>query len=119
MLLACLSTKGTDMRRRTFLRNTAVGVAALVGTGLTTMGAEGLRPNEAEDRKTPAGSSAGEHIGRPVRVVSIGFQGASTPIEKIVEHVDEEASPGLTSSFYRSYVEVSTRRARSRYMVRR
>ena len=83
------------MRRRTFLKNTAIGVAALAGTGLTTIGAEGLRANEVEDRNTLSDSSAGKNIGRPVRVVSIGFRDTSTSLEKIAKHVGEEASRGV------------------------
>jgi len=58
------------------------------------MRAEGLQANESKDREVSSGSSAGENMGRPVRIVSIGFQGASIPLETIAKHVDEEGSRG-------------------------
>jgi predicted amidohydrolase len=82
------------MRRRTFLKNTVIGMATFAGTSLASMGAEGLQANDSEDREVSSGSSAEENIGRPVRIVSIGFQVASTPLETIAKHVDEEGSRG-------------------------
>ena len=82
------------MKRRSFLKNTVIGMATLAGTGLTSMGAERLQANESENREVSSGSSAGENIGRPVRIVSIGFQGASITLETIAKHVDDEGSRG-------------------------
>jgi len=87
--------EGKAMRRRTFLKNTVIGMATFAGTSLTSMGAEGLHANESEDREASSGSIAGENVGRPVRVVSIGFLGASTPLETIEKHIDEEGSRGV------------------------
>jgi predicted amidohydrolase len=82
------------MRRRAFLKNTVIGMATFAGTSLTSMGAEGLQANESQGREVSSRSSAGENIGRPVRIVSIGFQATSSSLETITKHVDEEGSRG-------------------------
>ncbi|MGH9398372.1 MAG: carbon-nitrogen hydrolase family protein [Terriglobia bacterium] len=81
------------MRRRTFLKNTAIGMGAFAGTGLPGLRAEGLNANGATGRGMPSESSTGQKIGRPVRIVSIGFKGP-TSLGKMAEHVDEEGSQG-------------------------
>jgi beta-ureidopropionase len=83
------------MKRRAFLKNTVIGMATFAGTGLTSVGAEGRQANESQDRHVSSGSSTGENIGRPVRVVSIGFKGTSSHLETIANHVDEEGSRGV------------------------
>lgn len=83
------------MKRRAFVKNTVIGVAAFAGTSLTSMGAKGPQTNGSKDRDVSSGSSARENIGRPVRVASIGFRGESTPLEAIAKHVDEEGSRGV------------------------
>ena len=54
--------EGKAMRRRTFLKNTVIGMATFAGTSLTSMGAEGLHANESEDREASSGSIAGESL---------------------------------------------------------
>lgn len=83
------------MKRRTFLRNTAIGMAAFAGTGLTTLGAAGLPADQPEGSEVPPASGVPGNVGRPVRVVSIGFLGStSIPLETIAEHVNQEAFRG-------------------------
>ncbi len=82
------------MRRRTFLKNAALGVTALAGTGLAPLSAEELKPSGATNPNLPSAGNAGQNIGRPVRIVSIGFQGTGMPLERIVKHVDEEGARG-------------------------
>jgi predicted amidohydrolase len=70
-------------------------MAAFAGTSLTTVGAAGMPANEPENREMPSGSGAEGNIGRPVRIVSIGFLGStSISLEEIAKHVDQEASRG-------------------------
>lgn len=71
------------MKRRSFLRDTAAGIAALAGTHLTAL--------DAEQPKKDREKSRTENYGRPVRVVSIGFD-TSAPLKKVIQHVDEEGS---------------------------
>jgi len=82
------------MKRRTFLKDTAIGVTALAG-----MSCVGTKTEEVKtDRESGAGarSKAGweDGIGRPVRIVSIGFGEGAWPLDKITNWVDEEGSRG-------------------------
>jgi predicted amidohydrolase len=77
------------MQRRAFLRNSVVGMGALAGTSFVGLSTE--RANGAEDSELSSGNEAGEKIGRPVRVVSVGFK-SSARLEEIVQRVDEEGS---------------------------
>ena len=76
------------MKRRTFLGNTTIGMAAFAGTGLAGLRAEVLQGNP----ETPW-SDTGPKIGRPVRIVSIGFPVITPlPLSVIAERVDQEGS---------------------------
>lgn len=77
------------MKRRTFLKDTAFGMGALAGAGFTGSRAALLEAAEAGGGGLP--SNNGENIGRPVRIVSIGFKD-STPLEEIVQRMDGEGS---------------------------
>jgi predicted amidohydrolase len=77
------------MQRRAFLRNSVVGMGALAGTGFVGLSTE--RASGAEDSELASGNEAGEKIGRPVRVVSVGFK-SSARLEEIAQRVDEEGS---------------------------
>ena len=81
------------MTRRMLLRKMAIEMAAVAGTGLMALRAEGLNTNGTAGLEMPSGDSTGQRIGRPVRIVSIGFKG-STPLREIAEHVDREGSLG-------------------------
>src|SRR6185312_3708550 len=81
------------MRRRNFLKNTVMGMAAFAGTNLADLRAEGLRANAGTAPQAPSERNTEQTVGRPVRIVSIGFKGGM-PLSKIVEHVDAEASRG-------------------------
>ena len=73
------------MMRRTFLRNSAAGMAAVAGDGLLRLGAQ--QPEEAKTGDTAMAPA----MGRPVRVVSIGFS-ANTPLHEVARRVDEEGT---------------------------
>jgi len=74
------------MDRREFVKNTATGIAAGLGIGSSKAGL-------AATPGMVAVASSEEKIGRPVRVVSIGFtQGHS--LEEIAELVDREGARG-------------------------
>jgi predicted amidohydrolase len=73
------------MMRRTFLRNTAAGMASVAGNGLLRLGAQ-----QAEEAKTGDATMTPE-VGRPVRIVSIGFA-AKTPLHEVARRVDEEGT---------------------------
>ncbi len=82
------------MRRRTFLTRAAMGVTALASGVLPALGSEKLTAGETRGAEAPPVAGAALSIGRPVRIVSIGFQGTSMPLEQIVRHVDEEGARG-------------------------
>ena len=76
------------MKRRTFLTGATMGMAAF---------ASGVLPALGDERPTTGETSSAEaslEVGRPVRIVSIGFHGASISLETIAKHVDEEGSRG-------------------------
>ena len=66
-----------EMKRRQFLKESAIGVSALA-VGLDA-GAQEASPAGGA-RGDPSGSSE-ERVGRPVRVVSIGFDAGKHPLE--------------------------------------
>ena len=79
-----------EMKRRQFLKESAVGVSALaVGLG----GDAQTATTAGGAREYPSGSS-GETVGRPVRVVSIGFEPGKRPLEWIASQVDREGALG-------------------------
>ncbi|HKT10482.1 MAG TPA: carbon-nitrogen hydrolase family protein [Terriglobia bacterium] len=77
------------VNRRDFLKGSAAGASALAA-GLSGAAGMAAGASEADDgsKKTPA-----DQIGRPVRVVSIGFHGGR-PLEEIVQLVDGEGARG-------------------------
>lgn len=82
------------MRRRTFLTRAAMGVTAF-GTGVwPAPGTERRTTGETGGAAAPPAADAAASVGRPVRIVSIGFQGANISLEQIVKHVDEEGARG-------------------------
>jgi len=80
----------SEMKRRQFLKESAIGVSALtVGFGAdarpaTAVGGARGYPSE----------SAGERVGRPVRVVSMGFHAGKPSLEWIANQVDQEGAMG-------------------------
>ena len=82
------------MRRRTFLTRSAMGIAAFASGALPALGTEKLTAGETRSAEALPAAGAAQFIGRPVRIVSIGFQGTGMPLERIVRHVDEEGARG-------------------------
>lgn len=79
------------MNRRDFIARTA-GIAAVAGTGMpnpTSMLAE-----KSSSTKYKVPTSPGAALGRPVRVVSIGFQ-TPLPLSEIQTHVDVEGGKAV------------------------
>jgi hypothetical protein len=79
-----------EMKRRQFLKESAMGVSAFA-VGLDG-GAQEVSPAGGA-RGYPSGSSE-ERVGRPVRVVSIGFEAGKHPLEWIAIQVDREGALG-------------------------
>jgi predicted amidohydrolase len=82
------------MRRRTFLTRAAMGATAFASGVLPALGAERPAIGETGSAAAPPAADAAPSVGRPVRIVSIGFQGTGMPLERIVKHVDEEGARG-------------------------
>lgn len=81
------------MERRRFLQR-AAGLGMLVGMGGETRGMEGRQfASMAAEPESPAGRPL-DQIGRPVRVVSIGFV-PGTPLQEVAALVDHEAAYGI------------------------
>ena len=76
------------MKRRTFLTGATVGMAAFASGVLPALGDERSTTGETNSAKAPL------EVGRPVRIVSIGFRGADMSLEQIAKHVDDEGSRG-------------------------
>ena len=76
------------MKRRTFLTQATMGMAAVASGVVPALGAE--RPATGKTNNTEAPLK----VGRPVRIVSIGFQGADKSLEQIARHVNDEGSKG-------------------------
>jgi len=70
-----------------------MGLAAFASGALPTLAAEGPG-RETHSAMSPLGSATAQTIGRPVRIASIGFQGAGMPLNEIISHVDREGSQG-------------------------
>ena len=79
-----------EMKRREFLKESTVGVSAFaVGLG------GGARvPSAAGAVRADPSPSSEEKIGRPVRVVSMGFHAGKPPLEWIANQVDQEGAAG-------------------------
>jgi len=80
----------SDMKRREFLKGSAMGMSALAA------GLSGSAPAAATGGEAGAYSaeSSGEKIGRPVRVVSLGFHAGEHPLEWVATQVDAEGALG-------------------------
>ena len=77
------------INRRDFLKGSAAGASALAaGLG----GASGAAAESPQPESSMAENTA-DQIGRPVRVVSVGFH-AGRPLEEIVQLVDEQGAQG-------------------------
>ena len=76
------------VNRRDFLKGSAAGASALAGLGGTTGLAADAEQAENSKKETPS-----DQIGRPVRVVSVGFH-AGRLLNEIVELVDEQGAQG-------------------------
>lgn len=71
-----------------------MGVTAL-GSGVwPDLGTERWPTDETGGAAAPSTADAVPSVGRPVRIVSIGFQGKDTPLEQIAKHVEEEGARG-------------------------
>jgi predicted amidohydrolase len=81
------------MRRRDFLKGSA-RVGALAGLGFTGISAEGSGRTMNPSQDPAAGEGSKDQIGRPVRVVSIGFKNRSKSLEEIARVVDAEGARG-------------------------
>ena len=82
------------MRRRTFVTRAAMGITAF-GTGVwPALGTERRPTGESGGAAAPSAPDAAPSVGRPVRIVSIGFQGTNISLEQIIKHVDEEGARG-------------------------
>jgi len=80
------------MQRRTFLKNSVVGVSGIAGmsyAGLAAAGANGMSQGE-----TGQGGRSGEKVGRPVRITSISFPNGLS-VNEIAEQVDKAGSAGV------------------------
>jgi len=80
------------MKRRTFLKNSVVGVSGLAGmtyAGLATGGA-----NRMSEAKTEQGGRSGDRVGRLVRITSISFPNGLS-LHEIAEHVDKAGSASV------------------------
>lgn len=82
------------MRRRTFLTGAAMGMTAFAGGSLPALKAEKPATDETGSTTASSVANADQSVGRPVRIVSIGFQGTGMPLERIIQHVDEEGARG-------------------------
>jgi len=79
-----------EMKRREFLKGSAMGVSALAA-GLGGAAPVAAANGEAEAPSPPA---SGEKLGRPVRVVSLGFHAGEHPLEWVATQVDAEGAFG-------------------------
>lgn len=77
----------SGMKRRQFLKDSVASMSMLAAG----VGADSRRAEAAESES--GGAAAGEKIGRPVRVVSIGFH-AGRPLGQVTRLVDEEGKKG-------------------------
>lgn len=80
------------MKRRTFLVSTAAGIAAVAGGGLKGLSEEQPGNTAALGVEMTPGADAKPGIGRPVKVVSIGFYPGKPAWEEVTRRVDEEGA---------------------------
>ena len=79
-----------EMKRRQFLKESAMGVSAFA----VGLGDEAPRASAAEGARGNSSGSSEEKVGRPVRVVSIGFNAGKRPLEWVASQVDQEGALG-------------------------
>ena len=77
------------MDRRQFVRTSAAGMGAFAGG----LGIKDLKGSVAADPGTVSVASLEDKVGRPVRIVSIGFT-QGRPLEEIAELVRKEGERG-------------------------
>jgi predicted amidohydrolase len=82
------------MRRRTFITRAAMGMTAFASGVLPALGAESPVISKTGSAATSPVADAIPSVGRPVRIVSIGFLGTGMPLERIAKHVDAEGARG-------------------------
>jgi predicted amidohydrolase len=83
------------MRRRAFLTGASMGLAALASGALPAFAAEDPMNGEGDSAVASTRAAWAQPIGRPVRIVSIGFLGGKDiSLEQIVRHVDQEGARG-------------------------
>src|SRR5690349_3313482 len=80
------------MRRREFLKN-STGASVFAGLGFADLSGVESGRNLIPSRAAETEGSAAP-IGRPVRVVSVGFKARGSRLETIVEVVDSEGARG-------------------------
>ena len=80
----------SEMKRRQFLKESALGVSALTAG----LGGGGQAAAAAGAASGYAATSSGPEIGRPVRVVSLGFHAGKPSLEWIASQVDQEGAAG-------------------------
>jgi len=72
-----------------------MGVTAFASGALPALGTEWPAAGEPGSAAVPPAADTAAFVGRPVRIVSIGFHGERMPLEQIVKHVDEEGARGV------------------------
>jgi beta-ureidopropionase len=74
------------MKRRTFLKNSAVGVSGLAG--MSFVGSGMAEPNKGREAITDQRVWPADQVGRPVRITCISFPNGLS-VSEIAEHVDK------------------------------
>ena len=80
------------MKRRTFLKNSMVGMSGLAGMTGSGMAAE--EANGRIEAKSEPGTKSDDRIGRPVRITSISFPNGLS-LDEIAAYVDKAGSAGV------------------------
>ena len=84
-----LEAKGEGVKRRTFLKNSMLGVGGLAGIGSSRLMAG--QPSDMSRPDAEQEGKPGDTIGRPVRVTSISFPNGLS-LDEIAENVDKAGS---------------------------
>jgi len=80
------------MKRRTFLKNSVVGVSGLAGMTYAGLAAGGSK--RMSEANTEQGGRSGDRVGRLVRITTISFPNGLSP-DEIAEHVDKAGSASV------------------------
>lgn len=80
------------MKRRTFLRNSVIGVSGLAGVSYANLAIG--EPNMTNQATTQQQGGPGDRVGRLVRITSISFPNG-VPLEEIGEQVDKAGSANV------------------------